>query len=79
MSDRWIYIQMFDDLKRQQDDNPTIGIIFCTDKDETMVKYSVLNESEQIFASKYMTVLPTAEELKNGLERNQLMYGGKSI
>ena len=70
-----MYIRMFDDLKRQSDDNPTIGIIFCTDKDETMVKYSVLNESEQIFASKYMTVLPTVEELKNGLERNQLMYG----
>lgn len=47
-----MYIRMFDDLKRQFDDNPTIGIIFCTDKDETMVKYSVLNESEQIFASK---------------------------
>lgn len=73
-----MYIRMFDDLKRQPDDNPTIGIILCTDKDETMVKYSVLNESEQIFASKYMTVLPTAEELKNELERNQLMYGEES-
>ena len=70
-----MYIRMFDDLKRQADDNPTIGIIFCTDKDETMVKYSVLNESEQIFASKYMTVLPTVEELRSELERNQLMYG----
>lgn len=69
-----MYIRMFDDLKRQSDDNPTIGIIFCTDKDETMVKYSVLNESKQIFASKYMTVLPTVEELRNELERNQLMY-----
>lgn len=69
-----MYIRMFDDLKRQEDDNPTIGIIFCTDKDETMVKYSVLHESEQIFASKYMTVLPTAEELQNELERNQLLY-----
>ena len=70
-----MYIRMFDDLKRQSDDNPTIGIIFCTDKDETMVKYSVLNESEQIFASKYMTVLPTVEELRDELKRNQLMYG----
>ena len=69
-----MYIRMFDELKRQSDDNPTIGIIFCTDKDETMVKYSVLNESEQIFSSKYMTVLPTVEELRNELERNQLMY-----
>lgn len=73
-----MYIRMFDDLKRQSDDNPTIGIIFCTDKDETMVKYSVLNESKQIFASKYMTVLPTVEELKEELERNQLVYADKS-
>ncbi len=69
-----MYIRMFDDLKKQPDDNPTIGIILCTDKDETMVKYSVLNDSEQIFASKYMTVLPTVEELRSELERNQLMY-----
>ena len=73
-----MYIRMFDDLRKQEDDNPTIGIIFCTDKDETMVKYSVLNESEQIFASKYMTVLPTVEELKEELERNQLLYGGEN-
>lgn len=73
-----MYIRMFDDLKKQEDDNPTIGIILCTDKDETIVKYSVLNESEQMFASKYMTVLPTVEELKEELERNQLVYADKS-
>ena len=49
-------------------------ILFCTDKDETMVKYSVLQESQQIFATKYMTVLPTVEELQKELERNQLIY-----
>ena len=74
-----MYIRMFDDLKRQSDDNPTIGIILCTDKDETMVKYSVLNESEQIFASKYMTVLPTVEERRNELERNKLMYNENKL
>ena len=68
-----MYVRMFDDLKRVQDDNPTIGIILCTDKDETIVKYSVLNDSKQIFASKYMTVLPTEEELAYELERNQSM------
>ena len=68
-----MYVRMFDDLKRAQDDNPTIGIILCTDKDETIVKYSVLNDSKQIFASKYMTVLPTEEELAYELERNQSM------
>ena len=69
-----MYVRMFDDLKRGEDDNPTIGIIFCTDRDETIVKYSVLHESQQIFASKYMTVLPTVEELQKELERNQLIY-----
>ncbi|MCI9143914.1 MAG: DUF1016 domain-containing protein [Lachnospiraceae bacterium] len=72
-----MYVRMFDDLKRREDDNPTIGIIFCTDKDETIVKYSVLHESQQIFASKYMTVLPTVEELQKELERNQLIYDSK--
>lgn len=50
-------------LKRREDDNPTIGIILCAEKDETMVKYSVLQENKQLFASKYKTVLPTEEEL----------------
>ena len=72
-----MYVRMFDDLKRREDDNPTIGIIFCTDKDETIVKYSVLHESQQIFASKYMTVLPTVEELQKELERNQLIYDSR--
>ncbi len=49
-------------------------ILFCTDKDETMVKHSVLQESQQIFASKYMTILPTVEELQKELGRNQLIY-----
>ena len=70
-----MYVRMFDDLKRQPGDNPTIGLIMCTDKDETMVKYSVLNESQQIFASKYMLVLPTEDELRRELERNQEIYG----
>ncbi|WP_191015947.1 PDDEXK nuclease domain-containing protein [Treponema zioleckii] len=66
-----MYVRMFDSLKKCDDDNPTIGIIFCADKDESIVKYSVLNESEQIFASKYKTVLPTEEELKLELDRNR--------
>ena len=66
-----MYVRMFDSLKKCDDDNPTIGIIFCADKDESIVKYSVLNESEQIFASKYRTVLPTEEELQIELDRNR--------
>jgi len=65
-----MYVRMFDDLKRGEGDNPTIGIILCADKDETVVKYSVLSESSQIFASRYKLVLPTEEELAAELERN---------
>ena len=64
-----MYVRMFDELKRGTDDNPTIGIIMCTDKSETMVKYSVLQESQQIFASKYKTVLPTEEELADMISK----------
>jgi len=64
-----MYVRMFDELKRGVDDNPTLGIILCTDKSETMVKYSVLQESQQIFASKYKTVLPTEEELADMIQK----------
>ena len=67
-----MYVRMFDELKRGADDNPTIGIIFCTDKSETMVKYSVLQESQQIFASKYKTVLPTEEELADMIQKENI-------
>jgi predicted nuclease of restriction endonuclease-like (RecB) superfamily len=65
-----MYVRMFDELKRGEDDNPTIGLILCADKDETIVKYSVLSENRQIFASKYKLILPTEEELTAELERN---------
>jgi predicted nuclease of restriction endonuclease-like (RecB) superfamily len=70
-----MYVRMFDDLKRQPDDNPSIGLILCSQRDETVVRYSVLKESEQLFASKYRLVLPTEEELKEELvrERRQLL------
>ena len=64
-----MYIRMFDDLKRGADDNPTIGILMCAERDETIVKYSVLNESQQMFVSKYLPYLPTEDELKRELER----------
>jgi predicted nuclease of restriction endonuclease-like (RecB) superfamily len=63
-----MYVRMFDDLKRGEDDNPTLGIILCADKDATLVHYSVLSESQQLFASKYQTLLPTEEELAAMLE-----------
>ncbi len=66
-----MYVRMFDDLKRTEGDNPTIGIILCTSKDTTIAKYSVLKDGEQIFASKYRLVLPSEEELQNELEREK--------
>jgi predicted nuclease of restriction endonuclease-like (RecB) superfamily len=68
-----MYVRMFDKLKRDKTDNPTIGIILCTDKDETVVKYSVMQENQRIFAAKYKKVLPTEEEfaarIKQGKQR----------
>jgi hypothetical protein len=62
---------MYDDLKRAPDDNPTVGIILCAQKDASVVRYSVLNDNEQLFASKYKLLLPTEEELRTELEREQ--------
>ena len=62
------YIRMFDALYKNEDDNPTIGIILCSQKNEAIVKYSVLNDAQQIFASRYRFALPTAEELQQEIE-----------
>jgi predicted nuclease of restriction endonuclease-like (RecB) superfamily len=73
-----MYVRMFDDLKRGEDDNPTIGIILCDSKDETVVKYSVIQESQQLFASKYQRILPTEEELIAEIEREKRLIGQRS-
>ncbi|MCD4811982.1 PDDEXK nuclease domain-containing protein [bacterium] len=62
------YVRMFDDLFIAKDDNPTIGLILCSEKNEAIARYSVLNDSKQLFASKYMLYLPTEEELQRELE-----------
>ena len=69
-----MYIRMFDDIKKDDSDNPTIGILMCAEKDETVVKYSVLNGSDQIFASKYLPYLPTEEELRRELDDRAILY-----
>ena len=65
------YIRMFDALYKSEDDNPTIGIILCSQKNEAIVKYSVLNDAMQIFASKYRLTLPSAEELQREIEEER--------
>jgi len=66
-----MYVRYFEDKIKQENDNPTIGLILCTKKDRTVVKYSLLSDSKQIFASKYMTYLPTEQELKKEIERER--------
>jgi YhcG PDDEXK nuclease domain len=63
------YVRLYEERFRGEGDNPTLGLILCSEKNEAIAKYSVLAESEQIFASKYRLVLPTEEELAAGLRR----------
>lgn len=66
-----MYVRMYEEQKRRADDNPTIGLILCSESNHTVAKYSVLNESKQLFASKYVTELPSEEELQKELERER--------
>lgn len=66
-----MYRRMFDDLKKPEGDNPTIGIILCADKSETVVKYSILKDNEKLFATKFMPYLPTEEELAFQIESSR--------
>jgi len=71
------YVRMFDDLFIAKDDNPTIGLILCSEKNEAIARYSVLNDSKQLFASKYMLYLPTEEELERELKRERRLIEEK--
>ena len=66
-----MYVRMYDDLKSGPDDNPTVGILLCEHKDQSVVRYSVLHDSEQLFATKYRLVLPSEEELRAEIERER--------
>lgn len=66
-----MYVRMYDDLRRGDGDNPTVGILLCGSKDQSVVRYSVLNGNEQLFASKYRLVLPSEEELRLELQRDR--------
>ena len=69
-----MYVRMYDDLKKQENDNPTIGLLLCTDTDSTVIKYSVLNDNKNLFASKYVNYLPSEEELINEIERQKVLF-----
>nr|WP_306768375.1 PDDEXK nuclease domain-containing protein [Agathobacter rectalis] len=69
-----MYISMYDELKRSEGDNPTIGIVLCSDTDDDIARYSVMHGNEQLFASKYKLYLPTKEELKAEIETQKAMF-----
>ena len=69
-----MYVRMYDDLIKSSDDAPTIGVLLCTDTDNTIARYSVLNDSEQLYAAKYMTYMPTEEELKQEIEQQKEFF-----
>ncbi|MFT4061599.1 MAG: PDDEXK nuclease domain-containing protein [Edaphocola sp.] len=69
-----MYVRMYNDLKRQPDDNPTIGLLLCTETDSIVAKYSVLNDNKQLFTSKYIQYLPTEEELIREIEQQKLFF-----
>lgn len=66
-----MYVRLYDDQRRGEGDNPTVGILLCGSKDQSVVRYSVLHESEQLFASKYRLILPSEEELRRELDRER--------
>jgi len=69
-----MYIRMYDDMKRSEGDNPTLGIILCSDTDEDIARYSVMHGSEQLFASKYKLYLPSEEELRSEIEEQKAIF-----
>ncbi len=69
-----MYVRMYDELKKSKDDNPTIGILLCSDTDADVARYSVLQGNEQLFATKYKTYLPTEEELKAEIESQKAIF-----
>lgn len=69
-----MYVRMYDDLVKGTDDAPTIGVLLCTDTDSTIARYSVLHDNDQLFATKYMTYMPTEEELRNEIEQQKRFF-----
>ena len=67
-----MYRRMFDDLKKPERDLPTIGIILCTEKSETVVNYSIINDFPHLFATKYLPYLPSEKELMDEIEREKI-------
>lgn len=69
-----MYVRMYDDLKRKEGDNPTIGILLCSETDQDIARYSVLHDNDRLFMSKYLTYMPTKEQLKHEIEKQKSIF-----
>ncbi len=69
-----MYVRMYDKLKRTEGDNPTIGLLLCSETSEDMAQYSVLHGSEQLFQAKYLTYLPSKEDLRREIELQKQFF-----
>lgn len=69
-----MYLRMYDEKKRQPGDNPTLGILLCADTDDDIARYSILHDNDHLFASKYLTYLPTKEQLRAEIERQKMLF-----
>ena len=69
-----MYVRMYDERVKKDDDNPTIGIVLCSETDNDIARYSVLHDNDRLYASKYMLYMPTNEELKQEIERQKEFF-----
>ena len=69
-----MYVRMYDDVKRTEGDNPTIGIVLCSETSKDIARYSILHDSNNLFAAKYMPLMPTEEELRREIEQQKELY-----
>ena len=69
-----MYVRMYDELKCKDGDNPTLGILLCAETDEDIARYSVLHDNDRLFMSKYLTYLPTKEQLKAEIDRQKEIF-----
>ncbi len=69
-----MYVRMYDELKRQEGDNPTLGILSCEENSKDIARFSILHDSEQLFATKYLTLLPSQDELRREIEKQKELF-----
>ncbi len=69
-----MYIRMCDELIRTEGDNPTVGIVLCSETSKDIARYSILNGNKQLFAAKYKTYLPSTEQLSQEIERQKILF-----